>query len=256
MTRNWNVDTALEYPDTFTRLLITLVYATMDQLRGYCLSDPEGSGTYLYARHFLTKEELDDLKDHPCWQPHYILDLLRALMTKGYGHNKDPGMAYIFDANHKVHGQLLRCYDNAFVKLHGLIGDCIRIRSAVLPRYYDIIHHALFYLYFFIAPVAWSVSMGWMLPIVIFLLSFLTLAIINLGTELAEPFGEDLVDLPLETYCRTVEVQILEANNRSARFGFDFAEKTTLHTAELAKRVEASRKRKHISFSDYAADKV
>ena len=49
------------------------------------------------------------------------------------------------------------------------------------------------------------------------------LAINNLGTELAEPFGKDIVDLPLETYCRTVEVQILEANNRSVRFGFDFA---------------------------------
>jgi len=31
-----------------------------------------------------------------------------------------------------------------------------------------------------------------LLTIVIFLLSFLTLAIINLGTELAEPFGVEL----------------------------------------------------------------
>ena len=148
--------------------------------------------------------------------------------------------------------QLLRCYDNAFCRLHGLIGDCIRIRSAVLPRYYDIIHHALFYLYFLIAPVAWSVKMGWMLPIVVSLLSFLTLAIINLGTELAEPFGKDIVDLPLETYCRTVEVQIIEANNRSARFGFDFAEKANQHTLELTKRKEEGPKRKMgtVSFTD------
>ena len=252
MTRSWNVDTDMPYPDTFSRLLITLVYATMDQLRGYSLTDPEGNGKYLFVRHFITKEELDDLKDNPCWEPHYILDCLRALMTKGYGHNKDAGMAYIYDANHKVHGQLLRCYDNAFCRIHGLIGDCIRIRSAVLPRYYDIIHHAPFYLYFLIAPVAWSVKMGWMLPIVVSLLSFLTLAIINLGTELAEPFGKDIVDLPLETYCRTVEVQILEANNRSARFGYDFAENANKHTLELTKRKEGGPQRKmgNVSFTD------
>ena len=107
MTRNWNIDATMPYPDTFSRLLITLVYATMDQLRGYSLTDPEGNGKYLFARHFITKEELDDLRDNPCWEPHYFLDQLRALMTKGYGHNKDAGMAFIYDANHKVHGPAL-----------------------------------------------------------------------------------------------------------------------------------------------------
>ena len=46
-----------------------------------------------------------------------------------------------------------------------------------------------------------------------------------------------------------------EANNRSVRFGFDFAEKATQHTVELAKRMEKGRKGRNmgnVSFSDDA----
>ena len=42
----------------------------------------------------------------------------------------------------------------------------------------------------------------------------MSLALINLGTDLVDPFGFDLVDLPLENYCATIDAQIKEAGDR------------------------------------------
>eukprot|EP00957_Ditylum_brightwellii_P077139 5862496-Ditylum_brightwellii.AAC.1 len=41
------------------------------------------------------------------------------------------------------------------------------------------------------------------------------MVIIHMGTALVDPFGTDIVDLPLERFCETVEIQIHSINKRS-----------------------------------------
>lgn len=148
----------------------------------------------------LSQEELDDIEGHPCWQPHYALDMLRAIMSHGHKAARDRANIMLLPYDHNAFGQPFFFFEGEITKLHDLIGEAIRVRSAGLPKSYDLLHHLLFYTYFILAPMAWAPPMGWMLPFVIFVVSLICLALINLGTDLVDPFGFDLVDLPLESY--------------------------------------------------------
>ena len=72
-----------------------------------------------------------------------------------------------------------------------------------------------YYLFFFLAAFVWSVSIGWMVPIIIGCASFVVMFLIVMGSKLVDPFGFDKVDIPLEAFCETVEAQVCAQDVRA-----------------------------------------
>ena len=245
MANYWMVDEGEEFANRFSRFVIVLAYATKALLRGHCLGDAAEAGEMLIDRGYLTREELDDINEDDGWEPHYCLDMLSELLIEV--HLRPKGM--MFDANHKVHSQLFRAVDGAITNLGGAIGDAIRIRASGLPPTYDGVHHLIFYFYFILAPIFFAPTVGWALPILIGFESLIIMMIIVLGSELIEPFGTDRVDLPLELFCETIEVQVSQIVRRSKRKAIKrFAQSSNVEASASGSERESSTIRHSQSF--------
>jgi len=211
MNRSWIANEDLA--DRMSRFVILFSYASKALLRGKSLNEDGEDGPALVKRGLLTQEELDDMHNNPCWQPHYCLHVIREILVEA--HSVPGGKGLTFDENNKVHGQLFRCFDNTLKNLNVLIGNCIRVRASGLPASYDAIVMMSYFFFFAIASVVWGVNVGWMAPIIIFTASFVIMFLIVMGTKLVDPFGHDMVDIPLEAFCKTVESQIYDIDQRS-----------------------------------------
>ena len=212
MASYWIVDDRLA--DRFCRFVVVLPYATKALLRGNALSDGEQEeGPALMERGFLTREELMDMDEYPGWQTHWCLDMLSVIWTEVHYH----GDSTMFDSNHKVYSQLYRAIEACISNLNSLVGDAVRVRASGLPETYDALHHVMFYFYFSLAPIFYAPTVGWTLPIIIGLESLLIMLLVVMGSDLVQPFGTDRVDLPLEFFCETIEVQVQQIRQRAKR---------------------------------------
>ena len=201
MASYWMVDPA--YSDALARFVVVFAYASKALLRGNSLADAEEEGHALVERGYLKAEELVDMENLLGWQTHYCLDMMGAILIEAHYSDK----AFMFDTNHKVHSQLFRAIDGNISQLGATIGEAIRLRASGLPETYDGLHHVVFYFYFLLAPVFYAATIGWVLPFMICLESLLILAFVTMGSDLVQPFGTDRVDLPLEFFCETIELQ-------------------------------------------------
>ena len=72
-------------------------------------------------------------------------------------------------------------------------------------------------------------SAGWALPILLVpFTSSVIMALMLMGSKLVDPFGTDVVDLPLDSFCEAVEIQIREVDARRKRKRMtEFVEEST-----------------------------
>ena len=195
-----------ELADRMSRFIIAFPYALMALLRGSSLGEEGGHGVSLVQRGILTREELDHMHRHPCWQPHWILDVLRALVVEA--HKVPGGKGIVVDEGNKIHGQFVRCFDNGLKRMGDLVGNCVRTGAGGLPVSYDAVVMISFFAFFLLASLVWSASIGWMTPFIVVPASAIIILLIVMGTKLVDPFGTDKVDVPMEAYCATVEAQV------------------------------------------------
>jgi hypothetical protein len=140
----WILDQS--YADRLNRYIIAFPYAAKAQLRGLSLTDETESGSMLVARGYLTQEELDFLADNPCWEPEFILDLMRAVVAKTIIEQweREPDeQVLLLPHSNRVHDRLFPPLDKAVYDLSRRIGEGISVRSAGLPRSYDTVHYIL-----------------------------------------------------------------------------------------------------------------
>jgi len=204
MNRNWIDDEDLA--DKMSRFIIIFGYACKALLRGKSLKEEGEDGMDLVKRGLLMQEELDDMDAIPCWQPQFCIHVIREILIEA--HSIPGGEGLCFKESHKVHGQLWRCWDNSLKDINILIGNCVRVRACGLPASYDAIVSMGYVLFFAAASVVWGVYAGWMSPIIVVSASFVIMLLITTGTKLVDPFGHDMVDIPLQTFCETIESQI------------------------------------------------
>lgn len=212
MNRRWFANTDLQ--DKMSRFIIVYSYACKSLLRGKSLKHEGEDGAGLVKKGLLSQQELDLMHDSPCWQPHFCLDIIREIIIQA--HMIPDGKGLRMDDTNKVHGQLFRCLDNTIKDLNKLIGNCVRVRASGLPASYDAITMTGFVAFFLLASLVWSMAIGWMTPIIVFIASTLIMFLIVMGTKLVDPFGTDKVDIPMEDFCATIEAQILTIDERSA----------------------------------------
>lgn len=196
LNRRWIANGALN--DRMSRYIIAYSYSSMALLRGISLAEEDGRGKELVERGILTEDELDYLEEYPFWQPHFFIELIRAVLIEAY---KIPrGKGIVVDDENKIHGQFLRAFEAPIKDMTDLIGDSVRTRSSGLPASYDAITMMSYYFFFVLAAFVWSVSIGWMTPIIVGCEAFIVMFLIVMGSKLVDPFGHDKVDIPLEAF--------------------------------------------------------
>lgn len=95
--------------------------------------------------------------------------------------------------------------------LAAIQAGCERIRSTPLPFPYTLMLHRTAYLYCLMLPFGLVDSIGFTTPLVVGLISYTFFGLDALGDEIEEPFGVLPNDLPLDTLCRRVEIDLRAA---------------------------------------------
>ncbi|KAF3996571.1 bestrophin family protein [Glaciimonas immobilis] len=88
---------------------------------------------------------------------------------------------------------------------------CERIKGTPIPFSYTLLLHRTAYIYCFLLPFGLVDSIGFMTPFVVVIVAYTFFGLDALGDELEEPFGTEANDLPLNTICRTIEINLRES---------------------------------------------
>ncbi|EJL69948.1 bestrophin family protein [Chryseobacterium populi] len=105
---------------------------------------------------------------------------------------------------------VLTSMDHQLNQFSNISGGCERIYNTPLPFAYSVLLHRTVYLYCFWLPFGLVDSLGWMMPLIVLLISYTFIALDAIIQEIAEPFGEEENDLALNSICRTIEFSIFE----------------------------------------------
>ncbi|MBP0021925.1 MAG: hypothetical protein J7647_30760 [Cyanobacteria bacterium SBLK] len=91
-----------------------------------------------------------------------------------------------------------------------VLGGCERILKTPMPLAYSIHLKQLLFLYCCCLPSQLVSEFGWGTAIVVAIISFTVFGIEAIGLEIENPFGHDPNDLPLDTICKTMRINIEE----------------------------------------------
>ena len=89
--------------------------------------------------------------------------------------------------------------------------SCERIRNTPVPFSYTLLLHRTAYLYCFLLPFGLVDTTGFMTPFVVAIVAYTFFGLDALGDEIEEPFGLESNDLPLDTLCRAIEINLRES---------------------------------------------
>lgn len=179
---------ANESKTAFIKMLAAFCWSLNYQLRNK-------SGTEHLSR-LLSTGQVNYLKDkkHP---PVIILDFIGQWISEQNKHKH-------------IDTIMLAAMDNHVNQLSQVVGGCERISNTPLPFAYSVLLHRTVYFYCFWLPFGLVDSLGWMMPIIVLLISYTFIALDAIIYEIGEPFGEEENDLPLNTICKTIEYSIFE----------------------------------------------
>ena len=89
-------------------------------------------------------------------------------------------------------------------QLVDILGGCERILKTPLPLIYPLILRKLVLIYCLILPFEIVKEWTWVTSTITTFVSFVLLSIDQIGSEIEEPFGDNLNDLPLDAICNTI----------------------------------------------------
>ncbi|NMM75484.1 bestrophin family protein [Acidovorax sp. SRB_24] len=112
-------------------------------------------------------------------------------------------------------GQLEPCLavplDGTLTALTAAAASCERIKNTPVPFSYTLLLHRTAYLYCFLLPFGLVDATGFMTPFVVGIVAYTFFGLDALGDEIEEPFGLESNDLPLDTLCRAIEINLRES---------------------------------------------
>ncbi len=100
--------------------------------------------------------------------------------------------------------------DHQLSQLCAAVGGCERIISTPLPFSYYVLLHRTVYFYCFWLPFGLVDIVDWMMPLIVFLISYTFIALDAIIREIGQPFGEEENDLALNSICKTIEFSVFE----------------------------------------------
>jgi len=94
-----------------------------------------------------------------------------------------------------------------------VLGGCERILKTPIPVAYSIHLKQLLLIYCLTLPFQLVTELTWWTAPIVGVISFTVFGIEQIGIEIENPFGFDDNDLPLETICQTIKINIEELIN-------------------------------------------
>jgi len=101
--------------------------------------------------------------------------------------------------------------DTTLSGMTAVAASCERIKGTPIPFSYTLLLHRTAYLYCFLLPFGLVDTIGFMTPFVVAIVAYTFFGLDALGDEIEEPFGLEANDLPLDTLCRAIEINLLES---------------------------------------------
>lgn len=101
--------------------------------------------------------------------------------------------------------------DQTLSAMTAAAASCERIKGTPVPFSYTLLLHRTAYLYCFLLPFGLVDTIGFMTPFVVTIVAYTFFGLDALGDEIEEPFGLEANDLPLDTMCRAIEINLLES---------------------------------------------
>ena len=111
----------------------------------------------------------------------------------------------------RIDGCLAAAVDATLSALVAASTACERIKTTPIPFSYTLLLHRTAYFYCFLLPFGLVDTIGFMTPFVVAIVAYTFFGLDALGDEIEEPFGLEPNDLPLDTLCRTIEINLLES---------------------------------------------
>jgi putative membrane protein len=120
------------------------------------------------------------------------------------------------DLGHCLRKQLLdpclaASIDATLAKMTSVSTGCERIKGTPIPFPYTLLLHRTAYLYCFLLPFGLVDTIGFMTPVVVGIVAYTFFGLDAVGDEITDPFGEKINHLPLDAFCRTIEIDMREA---------------------------------------------
>ena len=101
--------------------------------------------------------------------------------------------------------------DATLSSLTASAASCERIKNTPVPFSYTLLLHRTAYMYCFLLPFGLVDTTGFMTPFVVGIVAYTFFGLDALGDEIEEPFGLESNDLPLDTLCRAIEINLRES---------------------------------------------
>ena len=101
--------------------------------------------------------------------------------------------------------------DTTLTALTAAAASCERIKNTPVPFSYTLLLHRTAYMYCFLLPFGLVDTTGFMTPFVVGIVAYTFFGLDALGDEIEEPFGLESNDLPLDTLCRSIEINLRES---------------------------------------------
>jgi putative membrane protein len=111
----------------------------------------------------------------------------------------------------RIDGCLAAVVDSTLSALVAASTACERIKTTPIPFSYTLLLHRTAYFYCFLLPFGLVDTIGFMTPFVVAIVAYTFFALDALGDEIEEPFGTAPNDLPLDTICRNIEINLRES---------------------------------------------
>ena len=210
--------------------MATFPFACKCQLRGETIAKDESQ--YLLRKGLINETQLQAVSSRRGWEPYYFLGAMREAINNGLEKSRMASQHNYSYRGSTTESQLLM-FDESLKNLALAIGGLLRVKNTGLPIAYDQLFGIIFNIFFVIATLAWSPSLGWYVllcfiscvfwysdnntkahtiifplhrytPILVGVLKFTVRLIIVIGSQLEDPFGTDVRDRYASPICRVV----------------------------------------------------
>jgi putative membrane protein len=101
--------------------------------------------------------------------------------------------------------------DDMLCAMAAVAAGCERIKTTPIPFVYTLLLHRTATLFCLLLPFGLVDLIGYMTPVMVAFVSYTFFGLAAVGDEIEDPFGIEPNHLPLETICRTIEIDLLEA---------------------------------------------
>ena len=211
-TRFWEARTLwgghINASRSFARQVMTLVVSDDDDLRPF--QEDVVMATIAYAHSFKNHLQDDDPLDG-------IEKLMLPAETEWLRSQSNIPIAILHLigrrlATARAHGWITpgatMVIEGTLSDMTNVQGGCERIKNTPVPETYAVLSRSIVTLFCLMLPLALLGTAGWLSPFMVLLVAYAFNGLDALGDEVAQPFGHDPHDLPLERYTETIETNL------------------------------------------------